>query len=92
MMAGRQKRILQTGSTATFDRVVYAIGGIAPVDFLHKCGITLDEHKVPITDANHQSNIAGLYIAGDLLYKNGGSIGFTNHGFEIVQAVRKTLE
>ena len=80
------------GSTGTFDRVVYAIGGIAPVDFLHKCGITLDDNKVPVTDANHQSNIAGLYIAGDLLYKNGGSIGFSlNHGFEIVQDVRKAL-
>lgn len=80
------------GTTAAFDRVVFAIGGIAPVDFLHNCGITLDDNKVPVVDANHQSNIAGLYIAGDLLYKNGGSIGFSlNHGFEIVQDVRKKL-
>lgn len=80
------------GNSEVFDRVIYAIGGIAPIDFLKKCGLALDEDGVPLTDENHQTSIKGIYVAGDILYKNGGSIAAAlNHGFHIVQEIHKKL-
>lgn len=80
------------GTSAVYERVIYAIGGMAPVDFLRKCGMELDADGVPRIDANHQSSVAGVYVAGDILYKNGGSIAAAlNHGFDIVQEIKKKL-
>ncbi|WP_290456711.1 NAD(P)-binding domain-containing protein [Helicobacter rodentium] len=79
-------------TSAIYDRVVYAIGGMAPVDFLRKCGVELDADGVPLIDDKHQSSIQGVYIAGDILYKNGGSIAAAlNHGFDIVQEIKRQL-
>lgn len=79
-------------TSAIYDRVVYAIGGMAPVDFLRKCGVELDADGVPLIDDKHQSSIQGVYIAGDILYKNGGSIAAAlNHGFDIVQEIKRRL-
>lgn len=79
-------------TSAIYDRVVYAIGGMAPVDFLRKCGVELDADGVPLIDDKHQSSIQGIYIAGDILYKNGGSIAAAlNHGFDIVQEIKRQL-
>ncbi|MCI2236459.1 MULTISPECIES: NAD(P)-binding domain-containing protein [Helicobacter] len=89
---GKPKVNFTDGTSETFDRVVYAIGGMAPVDFLKKCNLALDDNGVPLIDENHQSSIDKIYIAGDILYKNGGSIAAAlNHGFHIVQEIKKRL-
>ena len=80
------------GTSETYDRIIYAIGGMAPVDFLKKCNLKLDENGIPLIDENHQSSIDKIYIAGDILFKNGGSIAAAlNHGFHIVQEIKKRL-
>ena len=89
---GKVKVNFTDSTSLVFDRIIYAIGGMAPVDFLRKCGIALDSDGVPVTDDNHQSSIDKIYIAGDILYKNGGSIAAAlNHGFYIVQEIKKRL-
>ncbi len=68
-----------------FDRVIYAIGGTTPKDFLKSCGITLDERGEPIFDENYESEVKGLFIAGDIVFNSGGSIAIAlNHGHRIV--------
>lgn len=62
------------GSTESYDRVIYAIGGSTPVDFLQKCGIEVDDKGVPVFDENKQSNVNGIFVAGDIASKNGASI------------------
>lgn len=62
------------GSTERYDRVIYAIGGSTPVDFLQKCGIEVDDKGVPVFDENKQSNVKGIFVAGDIASKNGASI------------------
>ena len=62
------------GSTESYDRVIYAIGGSTPVDFLQKCGIEVDDKGVPVFDENKQSNVKGIFVAGDIATKNGASI------------------
>lgn len=80
-------------TSETFDRVVYALGGVAPIDFLKKCSIDLDESGVPIIRNIHESSIDNLYIAGDILYKSGGSIAKAlNAGFDIVKHVKNLID
>jgi len=87
---GRVKVLYEDGTSTTYDRVIYAIGGTTPVDFLKKCGINLDENGIPVCDpATHESNIAGLYVGGDLLTKNGASIAVAiSDAFDIVSHIK----
>src|SRR4030095_13796829 len=58
----------------TFDRVVYALGGTTPSNFLRTLGIAFNE-KGPIFDSNGETNVPGLFILGDLVVgAKGGSI------------------
>lgn len=89
---GKPRVRFSDGSVEDFDRIVYAIGGMAPVDFLKKCGLEVDGHGVPLTNEVHESSVSGIYIAGDILFKSGGSIAAAlNHGFSIVQEIKKRL-
>ena len=68
-----------------FDRIIYAIGGTTPKDFLSSCCITLDDMGEPIFDENYESEVEGLYVAGDIVFNSGGSIAIAlNHGHRIV--------
>ena len=81
------------GTNDKFDRVIYALGGVAPIDFLKKCNIDLDESGVPIVRDIHESSVDNLYIAGDILYKSGGSIAKAlNAGFDIVKHVKSLMD
>jgi thioredoxin reductase (NADPH) len=57
-----------------FDRVIYALGGTTPTNFLKTLGIAFDD-RGPIFDKDGETNVDGLYLLGDLVVgKNGGSI------------------
>jgi len=75
-----------------FDRVVFAIGGSTPKEFIKKCKIDIDG-SYPIIDIHtHETNIPNLYIIGDLAQKTGGSIGIAiNHAVDVVANIAKKL-
>lgn len=78
------------GYYTIYDRVIYAIGGTTPVDFLKKCGITLDENEKPIFDENYETAVKGLYLGGDIAVRSGGSIAMAlNHAHHIVTHILK---
>jgi len=57
-----------------FDRVIFALGGTTPTNFLHTLGITFDGDG-PNFDESGATSVAGLYLIGDLVVgKKGGSI------------------
>ena len=61
-------------SRRIFDRVIYALGGTTPVNFLRTLGITFNDDG-PIFDDAGATNVRGLYLLGDLVVgKKGGSI------------------
>ncbi len=73
------------GYSVVYDRIIYAIGGTTPVEFLKKCGVTLDESKQPIINENFETNNKGMYIVGDLAVDSGGSIAIAlNHAFRAI--------
>lgn len=61
-------------STRIFDRVIFALGGTTPTNFLHTLGIAFNEDG-PVFDEAGATNVTGLYLIGDLVVgKKGGSI------------------
>ncbi|MCX2682395.1 NAD(P)-binding domain-containing protein [Campylobacter sp. MIT 21-1685] len=71
---GKARVQFNDGTYELYDRLIYAIGGSTPLDFLQKCGIEVDDKGVPVMDTNKQSNVEGIFIAGDIGTKNGASI------------------
>ncbi|MBK2000639.1 NAD(P)-binding domain-containing protein [Campylobacter sp. 2018MI35] len=71
---GKAKVNFNNSISETYDRIIYAIGGSTPVDFLQKCGIKVDDKGVPLMDENKESNVKGIFVAGDIATKNGASI------------------
>ena len=57
-----------------FDRVIFALGGTTPTNFLHTLGITFNGDG-PVFDESGATNVDGLYLISDLVVgKKGGSI------------------
>jgi thioredoxin reductase (NADPH) len=74
--AGRPRTIFAEAeySTRLFDRVIFALGGTTPTNFLHTLGITFNGDG-PVFDEDGATNVDGLYLIGDLVVgKKGGSI------------------
>jgi len=71
---GKARVEFSDGTKQNYDRIIYAIGGSTPVDFLQKCGVEVDEKGVPFADENKESNVKGIFVAGDIATKNGASI------------------
>ncbi len=79
-------------TTEVFDRIVYAIGGTTPVNFLKTAGIHF-ENDWPKISATGETNISGLYLLGDLVAgKLGGSIIMAyNASFRSAEAIMRQL-
>jgi len=57
-----------------YDRIVYALGGSTPENFLSTIGIEFVGKSLEV-NKNHEAKIRGLFVAGDLASgKKGGSI------------------
>lgn len=85
---GKVKVIFSDGTSELFDRLVYAIGGTTPSGFLQSSGIREEDGK-PVHDENYQTNVEGLFVAGDITQESGGSIALgLNHGFAIANYIQ----
>jgi len=82
----------KNGFYTNYNRIIYAIGGTTPVDFLRKSNIELNDQKSPIYNDNYETNVKGLYIVGDIIYNKGGSIAMAiNHAYDVMQDIIKKL-
>jgi thioredoxin reductase (NADPH) len=80
---GKVKVIFSGQEPQIYDRVIYAIGGTTPSAFLASSGIE-EENGKPVHDDNYETNIEGLFVAGDITQESGGSIALgLNHGYAI---------
>src|SRR5262245_30568563 len=74
--SGRPQVVFKEASSTSevFDRVVYALGGTTPSNFLRTLGIVFNEEG-PMFDTTGETNVPGLFILGDLVVgPKGGSI------------------
>lgn len=87
---GKVKVSFTDGYDTIYDRIIYAIGGTSPVDFLKKCAIKVDENNNPIYNDSYETSLKGLYVAGDIAFNTGGSIAASlNHGYHIVNDIMR---
>ncbi len=89
----RVKVFYKDGTTDVFDRVVYALGGTSPVDFLKNCGINLNEWGEPEhNEETMETNVEGLYTIGDVVTSAGSIALAFNHAYQAVQDIAKKLK
>ncbi len=89
---GLVKINFSNAKSENFNRVIYAIGGTAPTDFLKICGVKFSDNLKPVFDENFECCCKNLYLAGDITSINEGSIcSSLNHGFLIAQNIAKGL-
>ena len=88
---GRCAVAFADGSSGIYDRIIYALGGSTPKEFLANTPVVLDESGKPMTDEKNY-NSQGIYVAGDIAGSLGGSIALAlNHGYCIVQSILKNM-
>jgi len=84
------KVFFNDGYSVKYDRIIYAIGGTTPVDFLKACGVAVNEDEQPIFNDHHETSAKDIYVAGDIAFKSGGSIAIAlNHGYHIVNNIQR---
>ncbi|MEW6775876.1 MAG: NAD(P)-binding domain-containing protein [Bdellovibrionota bacterium] len=88
---GKCKVIFKDGSKGsakeeTFDHVVYCLGGSSPTGFLKSIGLEFNSQFPQVNPDTHETDIPGLYLAGDLALEGKGSITTAfNTGRRIVE-------
>ncbi len=86
---GKIKVNFNNGKSEIYNRMVLAIGGTMPTEFLKKCGVGINEKGLPQVDTNLESSTRGLYVAGDIIADSGGSIAVgLNHGYKIINHIK----
>ena len=89
---GKVKVLFSEVEAQSFDRVIYAIGGTTPSAFLASSGIEEKDGK-PVHDENYETNIKGLFVAGDITQESGGSIALgLNHGYAIACYIKGDVQ
>ncbi len=84
---GKVKVLFEEREPETFDRVIYAIGGTTPSAFLTGSGIAI-ENGCPVHDEHYETNVPGIFVAGDITQERGGSIALgLNHGYYIARHI-----
>ena len=87
---GKVRVEFNDGYSVVYDRIIYAIGGTTPVDFLKSCGVEVNEDEQPIFDEHHETSAKDIYVAGDIAFKSGGSNAIAlNHGYHIVNNIQR---
>ncbi|WP_457745060.1 NAD(P)-binding domain-containing protein [Sulfurimonas sp.] len=85
---GKIKVLFSEIDAVVYDRVIYAIGGTTPSTFLASSGIEEKDGK-PVHDENYETNVKGLFVAGDITQESGGSIALgLNHGYDISKYIK----
>ncbi len=84
---GKPRVLFADGTSEVYDRVIYAIGGSTPVDFLQKCGVGVREDGTAAVDENLRAGAAGLYVGGDIISKSGSIVLAFNDAHKVVTAI-----
>lgn len=85
---GKIKVNFKESEPHVFDKIVYAIGGSSPEAFLKMSGVEYDG-KIPKFDSNYETNVPGLFLAGDLVFQKGTIIKAFNSGKTIAQEIAR---
>jgi len=78
------------GDDVAYDYVFYCLGGMTPAVFLEGCGVEMDGRKPKLSDDfYYESNVPGLFLAGDLVALKGSIMAAFNSGKRVVEGILK---
>ena len=91
--AGKIQVNFTDGTSAEYDRAVYALGGTTPKDILVNSGVKTGEWDVPVFDeATFETNVEGLYTIGDVVTDQGSIALAFNHASDAVKNIAANLK
>jgi thioredoxin reductase (NADPH) len=80
------------GTSAEYDRAVFALGGTTPKDILVNSGVQTGEWDVPVyNEKTFETNVAGLYTIGDVVTDQGSIALAFNHASDAVTNIASNL-
>lgn len=83
------KVLFDGGPSRSFDYVYYCLGGSTPQSFLSSVGVEMEEKK-PKMSKHGETNVAGLFLVGDLSLPKGSIMGAFNSAKRCIdRAVKK---
>jgi thioredoxin reductase (NADPH) len=82
----------QDGTSEIYDRVVYALGGTTPTEFLQNCGIEMkDKWTATHNPETFETNVEGMYVVGDVVEGAQSIAVAINHGYAAALDLAKKL-
>ena len=84
--AGRVRVSFRDGGQLSYDRVFYALGGSSPQAFLEGAGVKYNGRQ-PLVNEFGETNIARLFLAGDLVAEKGTIMAAFNSAVRVVQGI-----
>jgi len=91
--AGHIKVNFTDGTSAEYDRAVYALGGTTPKDILVNSGVKTGEWDVPVFNPETmETNVEGLYTIGDVVTDQGSIALAFNHASFAVSDIASKLK
>jgi len=80
------------GTSEIYDRVVYALGGTTPTEFLQNCGIEMkDKWTATHNPETFETNVEGMYVVGDVVEGAQSIAVAINHGYAAALDLAKKL-
>ncbi len=82
------KVIFKEREPLVVDAVFYCLGGSTPENFLKSIGVKLNG-KRPEVDEYGETNVAGLFLAGDLAVEKGSIMAAFNSAHKVIEGIKK---
>lgn len=82
------KVIFKERDPLVVDAVFYCLGGSTPENFLKSIGVKMDG-KRPKVDEYGETNVPGLFLAGDLVVEKGSIMAAFNSAHKVIEGIQK---
>jgi len=77
------------GKEDIYDYIFYCLGGTSPRKFLESVGIEFDEEGNPKIDEFYETNLPGVFLAGDIAVKKGNIMSAFNTAHIVIKRIKE---
>ncbi|MCS7149676.1 MAG: NAD(P)-binding domain-containing protein [Caldimicrobium sp.] len=88
---GKVRVFYRNGSVDTYDFVYYCLGGSTPKGFLKYIGVEFDLEDQPKIDQHFETNLPGVFLAGDIAVPKGTIQLAFNTAYIIIRRIKERV-
>ncbi len=77
------------GKEDFYDLIYYCLGGTTPKNFLKRIGIEFDDKGNPVIDEFFETNLNGIFLAGDVAIKQGSIMKAFNSAHTVIKRIKE---